>query len=132
MPAQFVEQLPVYLNYHQDDFFTVVSQNFEDFLISIKDGNNFSIYPIIENFNQWNFKLNIYHLPCIEIYRSSEVTVSGQSNGLEIVVDLETFDNADIGVDYDALHLIIENKDNFPIFDMHGLSVKPGEMSVMR
>ena len=116
----------------QDDDDQPVSQNFEDLLISIKDGGNTSIFPLIERETQWNYSLDIYYLPCLEVYQSSSLTRSGQSNGMELVVDLETFDNADAGVDYDALQVIIENKDNFPIFDIHGLSIKPGEMSKLR
>ena len=116
----------------QDDFESAVSQNFEDFFISIKDGGNTSIFPLIERATQWDYKLGIYYLPCLEVYKSSWLTRSGQSNGMEVVVDLETFDNADASVDYDALQVIIENKDNFPIFDINGLSIKPGEMSKIR
>ena len=116
----------------QDEEWSVVSQNFEDFFISIKDGGNTSIYPLIDRQDQWDYKLDIYYLPCLEVYHSSSLTRSGQANGLELTIDLETFDNADAEVDYDALQVIIQNKDNFPIFDIHGLSIKPGEMSKIR
>ena len=115
-----------------DDWSAVVSQSFEDFFISIKDGGNTSIFPLSERPSQWDYKLDIYYLPCLEVYHSSSLTRSGQANGLELTVDLETFDNADAGVDYDALQIIIQNKDNFPIFDINGLSLKPGEMSKIR
>ena len=115
-----------------DDNWSVVSQNFEDFFISIKDGGNTSIFPLIERQTQWDYKLDINYFPCLDVYHSSSLTTSGQANGMELVVDLETFDNADAGVDYDALQLIIQNKDNFPIFDINGLSMNPGEMSKIR
>ena len=89
--SSFLKQLPIYMS--QDDDSSVVSQNFEDFLISIKDGGNTSIFPLIERETQWNYKLDIYYLPCLEVYHSSSVTRSGQSNGMEVLVDLETFDN---------------------------------------
>ena len=127
----FLKQLPIYMSQDDDDW-SVVSQNFEDFLISIKDGGNTSIFPLIERQTQWNYKLDIYYLPSLEVYHSSWLTRSGQSNGLELMLDLETFDSADAGVDYDALQVIIQNKDSFPIFDIHGLSIKPGEMSKIR
>ena len=126
----FLKQLPIYMS--EDDVGSAVSQNFEDFFLSIKDGGNTSIFPLTERDTQWDYKLDIYYLPCLEVYHSSSVTRSGLSNGMELILDLETFDNADAGVDYDALQVIIQNKDNFPIFDIHGLSIKPGEMSRIR
>ena len=86
----FLKQLPIYMSQDDDDW-SVVSQNFEDFLISIKDGGNTSIFPLIERETQWNYKLDIYYLPSLEVYHSSSLTRSGQSNGLELVMDLEQF-----------------------------------------
>ena len=46
-------------------------------------------------------------------------------SGLSIIGDfLETFDNADPTITYDALKLILNTKESFPSFDLEGFSMR--------
>ena len=119
---EFVRQFPAYLPPQQKDSpLDTITQNVESFLLSIKHETRI-LDPLLLR-AAWNVRPNLHGLPCLEIFPNSSVTKSGQSNGVEIILDLETFDNADQGVDYDALHVIIGNKEDFPVFEL-GFSVR--------
>ena len=118
-----VRQFPAYLppeKKHSPLY--VMTQNVESFLLSIKQ-NTRILDPLLLR-TAWNVRPNLHDLPCLEIFPNSSVTKSGQSNGVEIILDLETFDNADQGVDYDALQVIIGNKEDFPVFELSGFSLR--------
>ena len=58
--------------------------------------------------------------------------MSGLSNGIEITLDLETYDSADLGEVGSGLGVIIENEDDFPLFNLNGFSVEPGRIAKIR
>ena len=45
---------------------------------------------------------------------------------------LETFDNGDQTVDFDGFNLIFDNKADFPLFDLQGILLRPGEVSILK
>ena len=45
---------------------------------------------------------------------------------------LETFDNGDQTVDFDGYNLIFDNKGDFPLFDLQGILLRPGELSILK
>ena len=49
--------------------------------------------------------------------------MSGISNGVEITLDLETYDFAPFGQVGDSLGVIIENNDDFPLVNLNGFSI---------
>ena len=51
------------------------------------------------------------------------------SKGIHI---LETFDNGDQTIDYDGYNLIFDNKGDFPLFDLQGILLRPGELSILK
>ena len=57
---------------------------------------------------------------------------SGKGNGVEITVDLETFNNADISQEGDGLSVILEDNDNLANFDLRGFTVQPGELATIQ
>ena len=107
-----------------------MTQNFEDFLISIEKEEK-ELNPLVVKSN-WEVKSDIYNLPVLRIFPNFSLTNSGPSNGIKLILDLETFDNADQGTDYDALQVIIGDKENFPLFDLDGISIRPGEMATVK
>ena len=57
---------------------------------------------------------------------------SGISNGVEVVLDLEIFDSADIGEIGDGLGIVIDNKDNYPLINLNGIYIEPGKLAMIR
>ena len=51
---------------------------------------------------------------------------SGVENGVELLLDLETFDNGEFGVDEDALKILVADQHDHPLLDLNGFTVKPG------
>ena len=120
-----VRQFPAYLapEKKHSPLYTI-TQNVESFLLSIKQKTRL-VDPLLLR-AAWHVRPNLYGLPVVVILPNSSLTRSGQSNGAEIIIDLETFDNADQGVDYDALQVIIGNKEDFPVFELAGFSIRCG------
>ena len=63
---------------------------------------------------------------------SARPTSNGRSNGLEMTLDLETFNNADFMQPGDGLRVVLENNDNLPNFDINGFFVQPGQLATIK
>ena len=74
------------------------SQNIETFLVSIKGEDIHSLAPILEFNNLWS-EVYADETSFVQLYSNSShfELKSGISNGVEVVLDLEIFDSADIG-----------------------------------
>ena len=124
------------------DFPSPYSQNFEDLIVSIEVQNMKLLNPLV-NKNNWDMDTDEYGTPTISILQDDDAeTKSGVINGMTITVDLgktidslkfiyhnsfiyvETFDNGDPSVHYDAFEFIINNKDSFPAFALEGQSIR--------
>ena len=55
---------------------------------------------------------------------------SGVENGVELLLDLETFDNGEFGVDEDALKILVADKHDHPLLDLNGFIVKPDDLVI--
>ena len=89
--------------------------------------------PILEFNNLWSEVLaDETHF--VQLYSNSShfEVKSGISNGVEVILDLEIFDSADIGEVGDGLGIIIDNKDNYPLFNLNGISIEPGKLAMIR
>ena len=53
-------------------------------------------------------------------------TLSGVGNGVEIMVDLETFDNGNINLYGDGLDVLVTDVDDYSLTELHGFSAAPG------
>ena len=118
-----------------------VTQNLEDLIVSVEMEDKLDLYPLLKKEN-WDKQEDISESPAISLRNTAEETRSGVFNGIKIILDLgkrnysnlnqkyitntfsETFDNADPTITFDALRLIVNNKDSFPSFDLEGLSIK--------
>ena len=131
---RFKAEYPIYYDNNHGENADILSktmtQNFEDFLIGIEKEEK-EINPLVVKSN-WAVKADIYNLPVLRIFPNFSTTKSGPSNGIKMIIDLETFDNADQGIDYDALQVIIGDQENFPLFDHDGISIRPGEMATLK
>ncbi len=114
------------------------SQNLEDLIISIELEDKLDIQPLLHKDN-WLNQEDITRSPSISLFNTGAETRSGILNGIKVMVDLgnekyvlkkiigiclETFDNADPTIPYDALKLIVNTKDSFPSFDLEGFSIR--------
>ena len=118
-----------------------MTQNLEDLIVSVEMEDKLDLYPLLKKEN-WDKQEDISESPAISLRNTAEETRSGVFNGIKIILDLgkrnysnlnqkyitntfsETFDNADPTITFDALRLIVNNKDSFPSFDLEGLSIK--------
>ena len=51
---------------------------------------------------------------------------SGIENGVELLLDLEAFDNGEFGVNEDGLKILVTDEHDYPLLDLNGFTVKPG------
>ena len=67
---------------------------------------------------------------CLRILPDAETfpISSGVENGVELLLDLETFDNGEFGVDEDALKILVADQHDHPLLDLNGFIVKPDDL----
>ena len=51
---------------------------------------------------------------------------SGVGNGVQILLDLETFDNAHLGMSEDALKILVADNNEYSLLDLNGFTIQPG------
>ena len=51
---------------------------------------------------------------------------SGVANGIEILVDLETFDNGDLVVHGDGVDVLVAAPEDYSLTELHGFPIGPG------
>ena len=62
----------------------------------------------------------------INIANESYPSQSGVGNGIEVVIDLETFDNGDLEVTGDGADILVTNPGDYSLAQLKGFSVSPG------
>ena len=69
---------------------------------------------------------------CLRILPDAETSPisSGVENGVELLLDLETFDNGEFGVDEDALKILVADQHDHPLLDLNGFTVKPDDLVI--
>ena len=111
----------------------LIGQTFESFLVSLKiQGNDAVRVPVTKFGDSWNVYENGLDPPVLYIENDIFNVTSGTSNGIEVTVDLEIFDNADPHEEGDGVGVIIENSENIPNFELNGFEVKPGEKALVK
>ena len=118
-------QTPVY---NPNDSFSSFFQTYESLIVSIKvQGDKFD-HPLLAFDHHWNVSLDVmYYMLAISSTSSDFKVLSGVANGIEITVDLETYDSADTEAVGDGLTFVLENKCHFPLLDVNGLDIEPGK-----
>ena len=128
LQAEFTKQATLY---NPDNGIATCGQNLESFLVSLKI-QSLSWNPPISAFSE-ALTLKGYEgesFPEIQPNASDFKALSGLFNGVEIIVDLEAFDGAD--ADGNGLGVIIENKDDYPLFDLSGFYLEPGKTALIK
>ena len=122
-------QAPVYSP--NDSSNSMLFQSYENLLVSIKvQGERFP-HPLLAFGYHWNVLVdqNQNLESSLQIFANSSgfKLLSGVANGVEIIVDLEIFDSADIEAMGDGLGLVVENQEDFPLIDLNGFTIEPGK-----
>ena len=68
----------------------------------------------------------------IDIANENALSQSGSGNGIEAVIDLETFDNGDIGVTGDGADILVTNPGEYSLAQLKGFSASPGSAVEIR
>jgi len=120
--AEMYKQKPIY---DSKNLWQTLGQTFESLLLSLKIQNHSIDYPILMYGTDWAVG-NTTNV--LEIHSKSKEfqILSGLSNGVEVILDLETFDSADLHMDGNGLGILINNQEDIPLVDIHGFYMGPG------
>lgn len=84
------------------------SQSIENLLVSFQHQNDLEINPFSSNFFHTLISEDRFLTPCIHMWPKENLTKSGYYNGYGITIDLETFENADLGyIDFDLNFILL-------------------------
>ena len=104
----------------------VMGQNFESMLLKVKITNE----TLTQLFNSTSLMVvpSTATTYCVEVAPDHDIFPlrSGVGNGVELLIDLETFDNADLEVTGDGLDLLVTSRTDYPLEKLNGFSVGPG------
>ena len=103
-------------------------QNFENLLVSIRIQNEYFSHPLLAFGHLWTLNEQAMPLQLLEVF-SKFMLLSGITNGVEVTMDLETYDSADLEAVGDGLGFVIENQEDFPLIEEHGHFVEPGRFA---
>ena len=122
-------QAPVYSP--QNDSSSMFFQTYESLLVSINVQGEKLNHPLLAFSHHWDVSTDensvFDSLLAISSYSSEFKVLSGVANGIEVTVDLETYDNADTEAVGDGLTFVIENQEDFPLPELNGFDLEPGK-----
>ena len=92
--------------------------------------------PIFETTDSESLGMEIssgtFYCTNIDIANESTPVQSGVGNGIEAVIDLETFDNVDFGVTGDGADILVTNPGEYSLAQLKGFSASPGSAVEIR
>ena len=100
-------------------------------VVSIRTRGEYYLNPVLLYNSSWTSGY-ADDKPYIEIYENSDKLMSGLTNGLDITLDLELFDSADIGRFGGGIGLLINNKDDYPLIQLNGFFLEPGKLAMIK
>ena len=126
--------------YSTGDCCLTLAQNFESLVLGLKVQNRSINHPssVFGTFNSNGSILSLEmegaSTTCLRLYpNEKEFPIqSGVDNGIHLLLDLETFDNAHLGVDGDGLKIQVTDNNDFSLLDLNGFTVKPGVSSTIK
>ena len=105
----------------------LMGPNLETMLLRLKIQNESNIFNMFDSYSVdvekssgTSFCINI------NIANESYPSQSGVGNGIEVVIDLETFDNGDLEVSGDGADILVTNPGDYSLAQLKGFSVSPG------
>ena len=112
-------------------FRIMAGPNLENMLIRLAIRNK---YPIFHMHDSDNVEMEISSgtFSCININNKAVPSQSGVKNGIEAVIDLETFDNGDFGVTSDGTDILVTNPGEYSLVQLKGFSTSPGSAVEIR
>ena len=117
-----------------DDCCLTLAQSFESLVlrVSIQDKTYTNPAAMIEWYDEGNSSLALEYegasTTCLRIAPNPRhfPIRSGVGNGVSMLLDLETFDNADLGMAEDGLSMLVTDRNDYSLLDLNGFAVKPG------
>ena len=117
-----------------------LAQSFESLVlrVTIQDQAYTNPAALIEWYDQDNSSLALEYegasTTCLRIAPNPRhfPIRSGVGNGVSMLLDLETFDNGDLGVAEDAISMLVADRNDYALLDMNGFSVKPGIVKTVK
>ena len=105
--------------------------NLENMLIRLAIRNKDPIFHMHDSDNV-EMEISSGTFSCININNKAVPSQSGVKNGIEAVIDLETFDNGDFGVTNDGADILVTNPGEYSLAQLKGFSLSPGSAVEIR
>ena len=104
----------------------MMGPNLDNMLIRLTIQNKKTIFEMSES-GSVGTEISSGTFYCININIANEngPSQSGSGNGIEAVIDLETFDNGDIGVTGDGADILVTNPGEYSLAQLKGFSASP-------
>ena len=111
----------------------MMGPNLDNMLIRLTIQNKKPIFEMSES-GSVGMEISSGKFYCINIDIANEnaLSQSGAGNGIEAVIDLETFDNGDIGVTGDGADILVTNPGEYSLAQLKGFSASPGSAVEIR
>ena len=126
--------------YSTGDCCLTLAQNFESLVLGLKVQNRSINHPasVFGSFNSNGSVLSLEmegaSTTCLRVFpNENEFPIqSGVDSGIHLLLDLETFDNAHLGVNGDGLKIMVTDNNDFSLLDLNGFTIKPGVSSTIK
>ena len=116
-----------------------LAQNFEALVLGVNVQNKSVTHPakvfgLFDSKSLLSLEMEGASTTCLKISLNEEEfpIQSGVENGVHLLLDLETFDNAHLGADGDGLKILVADNNDFSMLDLNGFTVKPGIASTIK
>ena len=111
----------------------MMGPNLDNMLIRLTIQNKNPIFDMSESGSVgMEISSGTFYCINIDIANENAPSRSGSGNGIEAVIDLETFDNGDIGVTGDGADILVTNPGEYSLAQLKGFSASPGSAVEIR
>ena len=108
----------------------LLRQNFESFVMQLKIQNKTFVGSSLFNSSKPGLSVEVSSATskCVKVLPDPEdfPIHSGKGNGVQVLVDLETFDNGNLDLMGDGLNILVTDAHDYSLTELHGFSVGPG------
>ena len=125
--------------YSSGDCCLTLAQNFEALVLGVNVQNKSvtnpaKIFGMFDSKSLLSLEMEGASSTCLKVFPDEEEfpIQSGVENGVHLLLDLETFDNAHLGADGDGLKIMVADNNDFSLLDLNGFTVKPGIASTIK
>jgi hypothetical protein len=135
--ADWVRQRPIYSD---GDCCLTFGQNFESLVLRLRVQERVITHPVSilgsfgDNKSVIFLEMEGAATTCLGIYpdKAKFPIRSGAGHGVQILLDLETFDNAHLGISEDGLKIQVADHNEYPLLDLNGFTISPGTAMMVK